>query len=62
MNKEKTERHLLEEISSKLDVLILVNSLQGKSKEEQKRILSTYNGSLSKREIERITGIDRHEF
>ena len=58
---EKTEK-LLIDINSKLDLLILVTSLSGKNKEDQKKILKSYNGSLSKRELERITGIDRHEF
>jgi len=62
MKNEKTEKQLLEEINSKLDILILINSLQAKSKEEQKRILTAYRGPLSKRELERITGIDRHGF
>lgn len=57
-NKEK----ILEEINQKLDLLILITSLNGKDKEEQKRILKNYEGSLSKRELERITGIDRHDF
>lgn len=57
-NKEK----ILKEINQKLDLLILVTSLSGKDKEEQKRILKNYNGPLSKRELEKITGIDRHRF
>jgi len=58
----KSEKKLLEEISQKLDLLILITSLGGKSKGEQKKILKNYKGPLSKRELERITGIDRHEF
>jgi len=53
---------ILKEISEKLDALILVTSLNGKSKEEQKRILGNYKGSFSKRELEKITGVDRHDF
>ncbi|MEN7982357.1 MAG: hypothetical protein ABFQ65_02835 [Nanoarchaeota archaeon] len=60
--KEKSERELLEEINSKLGILILVSSLNGKSKEDQKKILKNYSGPLSKRELERITGVDRREF
>ena len=56
------EEEILKEISKKLDLLILLTSLNGKSKEEQKKILKNYNGSLSKRELEKITGVDRHEF
>jgi hypothetical protein len=58
---QKVEK-ILTEMNSKLDLLILVTSLNGKSKDEQKKILKNYNGSLSKRELERVTGIDRHEF
>lgn len=60
--KEKTEKELLQEISNKMDLLILLNSLQGKSKDEQKKILKNYKRPLSKRELESITGIDRHGF
>ena len=59
---EKSEKDILEEINNKLDILVLVMSLQNKNKDEQKKIMKNYNGSLSKRELERITGIDRHEF
>ena len=53
---------ILKEIKEKLDLLILVTSLNGKTKDEQKKILKNYKGSLSKRELERITGIDRRDF
>lgn len=59
---KKSEKELLAEINDKLDVLILVCSLQGKNKDEKIKILKNYRGPLSKRELERITGIDRHEF
>ncbi len=62
VTKEKSEKDLLEEISSKLDILILLISLQRKDKKQQKKILNNYKGPLSKRDIERITGIDRHGF
>jgi len=62
MPKKKTDNELLIEISKKLDLLTLVTSLNSKEKEEQIRILKNYQGPLSKRELERITGIDRHEF
>ncbi len=60
--KEKSEKELLEEMNNKLELLILVTSLNGKTKEDQKKILRNYTGSLSKRELERITGIDRRDF
>jgi len=60
--KKKTDGELLAEINDKLEILILVCSLQGKDKDERIKILKSYRGSLSKRELERITGIDRHEF
>jgi len=62
MAKQKTDNELLQEINEKLDLLILVTSLNGKEKEEQKKILKNYIGPLSKRELERVTCIDRHEF
>lgn len=62
MTKQKTDNELLQEINNKLDLLILVTSLNGKTKEEQKKILKNYNGPFSKRELEGITGVDRHEF
>jgi len=58
----KTEIELLEQINSRLEVLILVCSLQGKDKEERIKVLKSYRGPLSKRELERIAGINRHEF
>jgi hypothetical protein len=62
MPKQKTDNELLIEINKKLDLLILVTSLNNKNKVEQKKILKNYEGPLSKRELERATGIDRHEF
>mgnify|MGYP001559090443 CR=1 FL=1 len=59
---ERTEKDILEEINNKLDMLILLQSLQGKDNIQQAKILKNYNGNLSKRELERITGIDRHLF
>ena len=60
--KEKNERKLLEEINERLETLVLLISLQGKDKKDQKKILEKYTGIMSKRELERITGIDRHDF
>jgi predicted nucleic acid-binding protein len=60
--KERTENEILEEISQKLDLLIFVQSLQGKERIEQIKILKNYKGNLSKRELEKVTGIDRHSF
>ncbi len=62
MSKQKTEKEILEEISEKIDLLILITSLSGKHKSEQKKILAGYKGPFGKRELERITGIDRHDF
>lgn len=59
---EKTEKNLLVEINNKMDLLILILSLQDKEMKDQIKILKNYNGDLSKRELERITGIDRHLF
>lgn len=58
--KPKSERELLEEINNKLDQLILVFSMRHANKVERKII--SENSKLSKREIERITGIDRKSF
>ena len=58
----RTENEILEEINKKLDMLILLQSLQGKDKNQQANILKNYKGDLSKRELERITNIDRHLF
>jgi hypothetical protein len=58
----RTENEILEEINKKLDMLILLQSLQGKDKNQQANILKNYKGNLSKRELERITNIDRHLF
>lgn len=54
---KKTERELLEEISEKLDKLTLVSSMGTANKKERKIIAE--NSKLSKREIEKITGVDR---
>ena len=62
MTKQKTDTELLTELSDKLDLLILITSLNGKDKITQRKILKGYKGTLSKRELEKITGIDRHEF
>ena len=60
--KERTDAEILESIEQKMDLLVLITSLSGKDKKEQIKILKSYKGPLSKRELERITGIDRHEF
>ena len=60
--KENAEKDLLVEISRKLDVLILATSLNGKDKKDQIKFLKSYKGPLSKSELQRVTGIDRHEF
>ena len=62
MSKQKTDNEILREINEKLDLLILVTSLNSREKGEQIKILKNYPGPLSKRELEKITGIDRHEF
>lgn len=64
MDKEKEgiNEKLLQGINDKLDVLILLMSLQGKDKKEQIKILKNCSLKLSKREIEKITRIDRHDF
>lgn len=58
--KEKSEKELLEEISGKLDKLVLITSMKNATKSERKIIAK--NSKFSKREIERLAGIDRHEF
>ena len=45
-----------------MDLLILVSSISGKDKKDQIKILKFYDGPLSKRDLEKLTGIDRHEF
>lgn len=60
--KEKDEKGLLKIIIEKLNLLILITSLQGKSKEEKIKILKNNADSFSKRELEKISGVDRHEF
>lgn len=64
MNSDDATKKLLEGISSKLDTLILINSINGKEDKEVKKILKNFskNSSLSKREIEKITNIDRRKF
>jgi len=58
-----TENEILQEISKKLDLLILVTSLQGKNEKEKVQILKNIKKSeFSKRELERFSGIDRHKF
>ena len=59
---EFTDTELLQRIDNKLDLLVLITSLSNKDKKEQVKILRAYNGPFSKRDLERITGIDRHEF
>ena len=59
---EKSELTLLGEINQKLEILILLISLQGRERAEKVNLLKNYDGPISKRELERITGIDRHEF
>lgn len=61
-NKDIKEKHILAQIDSKLDVLILLIALQGKTDEEKVKILKKIDSPLSKREIQKITGIDRHKF
>jgi len=59
----KTELSILEEINNKLSILILLNSLLGKTESEKVIFLKNIDKSgFSKRELERITGIDRHKF
>jgi len=62
--KEKNERELLEEINEKMTYLILINSIQGKNEKDKIKFLKSYSkkSGLSKREVENITGIDRHKF
>jgi len=60
--KIKTELEVLEAIERKMDLLILVSSISGKDKKDQIKILKFYDGPLSKRDLEKLTGIDRHEF
>jgi len=60
--KKRTEIEVLESIETKIELLILVSSLSGKNKKEQIKILKSYDGNLSKRELERVSGVDRHEF
>ena len=57
---KKTTEELLEEIAEKLDKLILAVVFKNASKSERKIIAK--NSKFSKREIEKITGVDRHSF
>ena len=60
---EETKLKYLEQINKKMDLLILLTSLQGQSEKEKIRILKNVKKSeFSKRELEKITGIDRHKF
>ena len=59
--KEKNETdELLRSINEKLKILILLH-VQGKEKEERIKILKSYKGNLSKRELEKITGVNRND-
>lgn len=61
-NKKPIEA-LLEELNNKIDVLILILAVQGKEEKEKIKIIKSFSRSfLSKREIEKITGVDRHKF
>ena len=42
----RTEKEILEEINKKLDMLIFLQSLQGKDKNQQANILKNYKGDL----------------
>jgi len=60
---EETKIKILQEINNKLDLLILLASMQGKNEKDQTKILKGIKKSqFSKRELEKITGIDRHKF
>lgn len=63
MKKEqKSERELLEEINDKLERLLLISALSGLDADGKKRFLKNYKGNLSKRELEKLTGLNRHDF
>jgi hypothetical protein len=59
---ETSAVQLLQDISTKIDSVILLLSLQGQDREMKLRILASYQGALSKRTLAKITGLDRHEF
>lgn len=61
-NKQRLEIEVLESIENKIGLLVLITSLNGKSEEDQIKILKSYSGPLSKRELEKITGIGRSKF
>jgi hypothetical protein len=54
---EKTEKQLLEEINEKLNKLIALNAIQGKSKQEQIKILSSLG--FTNVEISKLTAIPK---
>ena len=58
------EIRLLKDIDMKLELLILVTSLQGKEEKEKIKILKSFakKSNISKREMETIIGVDRHKF
>jgi Holliday junction resolvasome RuvABC DNA-binding subunit len=55
--KEKTEKQILMEISKKLDNLIGVIAIQGKSRDEQIKVLVSLG--FSNAEISKITGVPK---
>lgn len=62
VNTNNDEIDILKEISEKLDVIILLLSLQGKDESDKIKILKNYPGPLNKRKLQRITGMDRRDF
>jgi hypothetical protein len=54
---DKTEKQILEEINDKLNKLIALNAIQGKSKQDQIKILSSLG--FTNVEISRLTGIPK---
>lgn len=60
--KTKSEIMLLEEINDKLEKLLIVSALAGMDKGAKIRFLKNYDGELSKRDLEKLTGIDRNSF
>ncbi len=58
---EKEQLDTLKEISKKLDQMLLLFAIQGREKEDQLKILKNYQDQFSKREIQRLTGIDRRD-
>lgn len=57
---EMHERELSSKINDKLEILILLTSVQRENPEKVKA-RNKYRGKLSKREVERLTGVDRRE-